>query len=277
MEFIEPSEARKAFMKLAYSKFKNMPLYLEWAPENSLQPKSSKQPFKIESKNTSQTEPNTQLTNTQNDNLQNTDNPQNTNNPQESEEEEDPEPDTTLFVKNLNFETTDEGLKNHFKSCGKIYYANVATKKDKNDAKKKLSMGYGFIRFYHKASADKALKTMQQSNLDGKSLELKRSERTFQKDVVSTRKAQTKTKQTGTKLLVRNVPFQAKKSEIEELFKTFGEIKALRLPRKMTPGSDAHRGFAFVDFVTNSDAKVRNFKDNSRIISNLILKFFKKL
>lgn len=41
-------------------------------------------------------------------------------------------------------------------------------------------MGYGFVRFYHKASADKALKTLQCSTLDGKTLELKRSERTLQ-------------------------------------------------------------------------------------------------
>lgn len=41
-------------------------------------------------------------------------------------------------------------------------------------------MGYGFVRFMLKASADKALKTLQQSVLDGKSLELKRSERTLQ-------------------------------------------------------------------------------------------------
>lgn len=41
-------------------------------------------------------------------------------------------------------------------------------------------MGYGFIRFMLKASADKALKTLQQSVLDEKSLELKRSERTLQ-------------------------------------------------------------------------------------------------
>lgn len=33
VEFIEPSEARKAFRRLAYSKFKHIPLYLEWAPK----------------------------------------------------------------------------------------------------------------------------------------------------------------------------------------------------------------------------------------------------
>lgn len=34
VEFLEPTEAKSAFRKLAYSKFKHIPLYLEWAPVN---------------------------------------------------------------------------------------------------------------------------------------------------------------------------------------------------------------------------------------------------
>lgn len=34
VEFLEPTEAKTAFRKLAYSKFKHIPLYLEWAPIN---------------------------------------------------------------------------------------------------------------------------------------------------------------------------------------------------------------------------------------------------
>lgn len=37
---------------------------------------------------------------------------------------------------------------------------------------------------------------------------------------------------------------------------TFGELKTVRLPKKMA-GTGAHRGFGFVDFVTKQDAKVR--------------------
>jgi len=42
----------------------------------------------------------------------------------------------------------------------------------------------------------------------------------------------------------------------QNYFRAFGEIKSLRLPLKLTPGESTHRGFGFVDFYTNSDAKV---------------------
>lgn len=61
--------------------------------------------------------------------------------------------------------------------------------------------------------------------------------------------------QTGTKILVRNIPFQATVQEVRDLFKAFGELKSIRIPLKMTPGEKAHRGFGFVDFNTKSDAK----------------------
>ena len=62
-------------------------------------------------------------------------------------------------------------------------------------------------------------------------------------------------KKAGTKILVRNVPFQASKEEVVQLFKTFGEIKAVRLPMKLD-GSGEHRGFCFIDFHVKQDAKV---------------------
>lgn len=106
-----------------------------------------------------------------------------------------------------------------------------------NDPQQQLSMGFGFVQFIHKSSADAALKNLQQSQLDGKSLELKRSERTLKfvyikvvfdfivinfpsrDEIKASRKAAKKVKQTGTKILVRNVPFQANKKELFELFR----------------------------------------------------------
>ncbi|KAK4872453.1 hypothetical protein RN001_014482 [Aquatica leii] len=228
VEFLEPSEARKAFTNLAYSKFKYTPLYLEWAPENSLKP---------------------QTVTEKDDNQSNV-----TESEQQEELVKEPDEDTTLFVKNLNFKTTDNSLHQHFQSCGDIYYATVATKRDRNNPSIQLSMGYGFVRFMDKAGANKALKTLQGSTLDDKTLELKRSERTLRNDVHQSKKLVKVIKPTGTKILVRNIPFQANYKELFELFKTFGEIKALRLPKKMSQQNE-HRGFGFVDYFTNTDAK----------------------
>lgn len=42
VEFLEPSEAKTAFTKLAYTKFKHLPLYLEWAPSDTFTTPPSK-------------------------------------------------------------------------------------------------------------------------------------------------------------------------------------------------------------------------------------------
>nr|CAD2133471.1 unnamed protein product [Meloidogyne enterolobii] len=55
-----------------------------------------------------------------------------------------------------------------------------------------------------------------------------------------------------TKILVRNVPFQANPKEISQLFSAFGELKFVRIPKK--PGGEG-RGFCFVEFISPADAK----------------------
>jgi hypothetical protein len=66
----------------------------------------------------------------------------------------------------------------HFKKCGPIHEVSVAKKKDPKDPRKLVSLGYGFIQFKKRASTEKALKTLQQSVLNERSIELKRSNRT---------------------------------------------------------------------------------------------------
>uniref|UniRef100_A0A8C4QMW7 RRM domain-containing protein n=1 Tax=Eptatretus burgeri TaxID=7764 RepID=A0A8C4QMW7_EPTBU len=92
--------------------------------------------------------------------------------------------------------------------------------------------------------------------VDEHQLELKISERASRTDsnLLHGRHIQKATKQKTSKILVRNIPFQTKKHEVQELFSAFGEIKMVRLPKKMS-GSGMHRGFGFVDFLTRRDAK----------------------
>ncbi|XP_028162960.1 probable RNA-binding protein 19 [Ostrinia furnacalis] len=259
VDFIEPFEAKKAFSKLAYSQFKSSPLYLEWAPENVF----VKSAEKTETDSNEQTEikktdtvetfeskkhvPETKKVETQ---IQDT-----KDSVVETEVLGEPENDTTLFVKNLNFITTEDSLKRHFSRAGAVHNVTIAKKKDPKSPGQFLSMGYGFVQFYKKLDANEALKLLQNSNLDGKALELKRSERGNTTEIQTSKKSTKHSAQNGTKILVRNVPFQANRNELHEIFRAFGEIKTLRLPKKLTPGSDQHRGFAFVDYHSKADAK----------------------
>uniref|UniRef100_A0A0C9RLJ9 Rbm19 protein n=2 Tax=Fopius arisanus TaxID=64838 RepID=A0A0C9RLJ9_9HYME len=244
VEFLEPSEARKAFTRLAYTKFKHIPLYLEWAPDNSLTP--ADKTVKTESE-VGKSERNIKNIKIKEEKIS-----------EDDDEDDEPEPDTTLFVKNLNFTTDEETLNKYFSKCGKLHYATVTTKKDPNNPGQKLSMGYGFVRYKFKSDADRALKELQLTTLDGKTLELKRSERTLSSDVSTMKKTTKVGEQTGTKILIKNIPFQANADEITELFKAFGELKAVRLPKKLV-GQEKHRGFGFVEYYTKSDSK-RAFK-----------------
>jgi len=56
---------------------------------------------------------------------------------------------------------------------------------------------------------------------------------------------------TATKVLVRNLAFEATRKDIQELAGAFGSVKSVRLPKKF---DGSHRGFAFVDFLTHAEA-----------------------
>lgn len=225
IEFLEPTEARRAFTKLAYSKFHHVPLYLEWAPVGvfSVKPQPEKQLVEDEKDKH-----------------------------RDEDAEEESVAGSTLFIKNLNFCTTEDTLQETFSKCGKIVSCTISKKKDKTG--KLLSMGYGFVQYQTAEAAQKALRQLQHRSLDDHQLELKISERATRSTQVTNKKKQVVKKQKGSKILVRNVPFQATVKEIRELFCTFGELKTVRLPKKAA-GSGNHRGFGFVDFITKQDAK----------------------
>uniref|UniRef100_A0A915ARL0 RRM domain-containing protein n=1 Tax=Parascaris univalens TaxID=6257 RepID=A0A915ARL0_PARUN len=172
------------------------------------------------------------------------------------EEEESPSVGTTVFVKNLNFDTTDESLFKKFSSKYKVRSAIVSKKRDPSNPAKSLSMGFGFLKFYSVEDAQRALKEMQGVLLDGHCLELKLSHREEAVDESRKRKSVSRLQQGEcTKIMVRNIPFQATRKELKQLFATFGELRAFRMPKKMGSSAEGHRGFGFVDFLTRADAR----------------------
>ncbi|XP_073438658.1 probable RNA-binding protein 19 [Dendrobates tinctorius] len=246
VEFIEPTEAKQAFRKLAYSKFQHVPLYLEWAPMTvfsspSAEKKAGPVPAgKVDEQDNGSVEEESEKK------------PKEKSETEDSEDEEETLPDCTLFIKNLNFSTNEEKLKQVFSKAGEVKTCSISKKKDKQGTF--LSMGYGFVEYRKPEHAQKALRQLQHCTIDDHQIEVKLSERAVRSVVPTDRKKQVNKKQKTSKILVRNVPFQATVKEVRELFSTFGELKTVRLPRKMA-GTGAHRGFGFVDFVTKQDAK----------------------
>ncbi|KAJ3314169.1 hypothetical protein HDV04_000941 [Boothiomyces sp. JEL0838] len=232
VEFLERNEAKVAFRKLAYSKFKNLPLYLEYAPVGTFikeyDPEEDAKQRKIkEKKNLIKIE--------------------------EKEEAEELPPAATVFVKNLNFKTTDSGLKAAFEVMNGLRSARVSTKVNPKQPGVKQSMGFGFLEFNTKEDAMECIKTMQKFNLDGHELQLKFSNATGKVSTSRKRNSQNaEEREPSTKLLVRNLPFEATKKDLKQLFSSCGTLKTVRIPRKF---DGQHRGFGFVEFLTAQEAK----------------------
>ncbi|XP_010529286.1 PREDICTED: multiple RNA-binding domain-containing protein 1 isoform X1 [Tarenaya hassleriana] len=232
--FLEPSEARAAFKGLAYKRYKDAPLYLEWAPGDILEQKT---PPDNDGKESAVGEHDVKrvLLEQQVEGITN--------------EEIDPDRNESrmLYVKNLNFKTSDETLKKHLSEL--VKQGQILSVRIKMHIKngKNLSSGYGFVEFDSVDTATNAYRDLQGTVLDGHALILRFCQ-TKRSDSVG--KAD-KDKQ-STKLHVKNVAFEATKKDLRQLFSPFGQIKSLRLPSKL--GDREHRGYAFVEFMTKQEA-----------------------
>ncbi|KAJ7688673.1 hypothetical protein B0H17DRAFT_1160253 [Mycena rosella] len=171
----------------------------------------------------------------------------------EGEEEEEPPlgAGTTLFVKNLSFATSMERLTQVFGNLPSFSFARVQMKPDPKRPDAKLSMGYGFVGFTDVEGAKKAMKSMQGFVLDGHALHVKFAGRGAE-EVETKGKGAASAASRTTKMIVKNVPFEATKKDIRELFSSHGHLKSVRLPKKFDSRT---RGFAFLDFVSRHEAE----------------------
>ncbi len=224
VEFQRPSEAQKAYRRTAFSNFAGAPLYLQWAPVKLF---SSAFEFKERAASAA-----THLE------------------PAVEEAEGGAEGDEgvcSVFVKNLSFSTTREELAAHVGTEG-VRAVTIVTKNGQ-------SLGYGFVEFASKAAAVKAMKQLQGFKLDGHVLELMFSSKQEPKKGAKKskkKKTQKKEAEESNKLVVRNVPFEASKKELQQLLGAYGALKSLRLPLKF---DRSHRGYAFAEFQSKSEAR----------------------
>ena len=193
-EFSNVTEAKSAFMSLSYRKLGGSILYLEKAPRDLFKEGFAphiQQTARTEQSAAGQPTPITKLSAT--DLLQEAPEPEATNT-------------TTLYVRNLNFSTTTERLTEAFKPLSGFRSATVKTKVDPKRGS--LSMGYGFASFDTPENATAALRAMDGHDLEGHKLQIKASHKGA--DAADERRRDdTAKKAASSKILVKNLPFEA--------------------------------------------------------------------
>lgn len=258
VEFEQAPQARAAFASLAYRKIRSSVLFLEKAPNNIF---TDTAPDKIDSTSTT-SQGGIDAKISTGDLLE-----------QETPAEAAAGTTSTLFVRNLNFSTTSDRLTEVFQPLGGFLSARVKTKTDAKKPGQVLSMGFGFLEFRSAQQAQAALQAMDGYSLDGHKLLIRASHRAT--DAAEERRNQDKAKKLaarGTKIIVKNLPFEATKKDIRALFGAYGQLRSVRVPQKFDKGA---RGFAFADFTTPKEAEnaMEALRDTHLLGRRLVLDF----
>lgn len=212
VQFSQPVVCRTAFAKLAYRRLGSSILFLEKAPADLFvgQQTPTQQP-EAESSGGVQKTSGTDFLGQADD--------------------QDSQDTTSLYVKNLSFDTTTAQLADAFKTLDGFVHAQVKTKTDPKKPGQVLSMGFGFVHFRSKALAEAALKTMNGFVLDNHTLAVKASHKGH--DAAEEKRREDKAKKTArTKIVVKNLAFEASKADLRRLLGTYGKLRVVRIPKR---------------------------------------------
>ena len=121
-----------------------------------------------------------------------------------------------------------------------------------------------------------AVSAKQDIVLDGHTLsllKLSRRRTQEQKRAAGSKRKRAADGKSSSKLLARNIAFQANQRELRELFGAYGQLKKLRLPRKF---DGTHRGFCFVEYLTEQAKSAKTALENTHFYGrHLVLEWAK--
>ena len=252
-EYEHASQAKSAFKALAYRKLGDSLIFLEKAPKDLFSPTTTASSGKSSVAADGVKPSTTDLL--------------------ESAIPETSVNTSTLFVKNLNFSTSAERLGEVFRPLDGFMSARVKQKPDPKKPGEVLSMGFGFLEFRSTQQAQAALDAMNGYKLDGHELLLKASDKGL--DVADERRKKDQEKKPPggrTRIIIKNMPFEASKKDVRSLFGSYGQLRSVRVPKKF---DNTPRGFAFADFVTAREANnaIQALGDSHLLGRRLVLEF----
>lgn len=253
VEFLNAAQCKAAFAALAYRKMKSSVLFLEKAPKDVFSGTPTSEASGVTRDGVSKVS---------------------------TSDLKDPDQHVaetggtaTLFVRNLNFSTTNPVLTEAFNALDGFLSARVKTRTDPKKPGQILSMGFGFLEFASSKQAQAALEVMDGHLLEGHKLQIRASHKGA--DAAENRKQADAAKKLAgqrTKVIIKNLPFEATKKDVRALFGAYGQLRSVRVPKKM---NSAARGFAFADFTTVKEAQsaMDALKDTHLLGRRLVLDF----
>lgn len=242
VQYRDRTAARAAFSKLAFKRFKDGIIYLEKGPKNCF----TRDATNDENVETEEAPVNVKEAKVSSHDIIET-KAENTN--ENGDENVHDGPTVSIFIKNLNFSTTSPQLQDRFKKFNGFVVAQVKTKPDAKTPNKTLSMGFGFAEFRTKEQANAVIAAMDGEVIDGHKIQLKLSHR--QGTANNSNNTKNKNIKSG-KIIVKNLPFEATRKDVFELFNSFGQLKSVRVPKKFDKSA---RGFAFIEFLLPKEAE----------------------
>ncbi|GFE54500.1 RNA recognition motif domain containing protein [Babesia ovis] len=239
VQFLEPKAASIAFKNLAYKPYGGLPMYLEWAPVKLFHEGAPVPALPTRKAESGYPDGTGKIT----EKAASVEKATNDANVDEPEDIELVPTNVSIYIKNLHFRTRNDALKNHFGTC-KGYVTSKVVMKD-NDT---LSRGFGFVEFDSLANAKAAIRAKTGLLIDGKVIEMSIAKR-MDKPVAEI--AENKLMKATTKIIVKNLAFQATKQDLHKMFSFYGNVKSIRIPKSLKSNN---RGFAFVEFFSKQES-----------------------
>eukprot|EP00249_Psilotum_nudum_P008585 c21381_g2_i1 orf=1-753(-) len=136
-----------------------------------------------------------------------------------------------VFVGGISKDTTEDDLRELCAPCGDVYEVRLLKDKEKGDNK-----SYAFVTFFNKETAEKAIETLNNSEVKGKKLRFSHS-------------------QSKHRIFIGNVPKNWEQEELEKAVAEKGpgiqSIELLKDPQNQL----RNRGFAFVEYYNHACAE----------------------
>jgi len=151
---------------------------------------------------------------------------------------------TTVYVGNLSYETTWQGLKTLMRRAGNVSHVEVAQRPNGQ------SKGWGTVEFADVKSANRAIKTLNESELDGRTIFVR-----FDKNgdgVSEARSNSSSSSSSGTRVHVGSLSFDTTWQQLKDFMKQAGRVVRADIT---TRPNGTSRGWGLVEFETAKGAK----------------------